>query len=231
MPKALHDAEIGTSGITCSRKYCCTSFHLSWPRKCNGTIDDTVVSMWCLSQWCHITKRDMLHILSFHLSLTKETKVLFMMLLASCDTDPNGIIWHQHHWYLMMPVGIVYHDQKSHFISNFDYLDLKNIMVTLGMLTASCDANTSVSGMAWEEKSCCTSFLSYQQKECNDAIGTSSDTETGMKSITWPNVSFCTLHWSSRHKECNGTIDNVISIMWSGHWCQWCHMTKKVWCT
>ena len=39
----------------------------------------------------------------------------FMMLLASFDTDPNGIIWHQDQWHDMMsiPLAVVLCDQKA----------------------------------------------------------------------------------------------------------------------
>ena len=104
----------------------------------------------------------------------RKTRMPFMMLLALCDTDtdPNGLMWHQHQWYhiMPMPVAIVSWGKKSHVTSNFDCLDLRNVMETLRMLTALCDVNTSANGMTWPEKSCYTSLCSLGHKECNDAI-------------------------------------------------------------
>ena len=69
-----------------------------------------------------------------------------------------------------MPLAIVSCNQKSHVTSKFDILDLWNVMVMLGMLAASCDDNTSANAMAWQEMSCCISFLSSWPKAWNDAI-------------------------------------------------------------
>ena len=63
MPSASCDADTDNNGITWPRKSWYTSFQLSWPKKCNGTIDATVAIMWCWSQCCQMTKRDMLHII------------------------------------------------------------------------------------------------------------------------------------------------------------------------
>ena len=82
------------------------------------------------------------------------------MMLTSCDThtSPNSIIQYQHQWHHMMAmsVAIVSRDQKRHVASNFDHLDLRNVMVTLRMLIAICDANTSANGIAWLKKPCYT---------------------------------------------------------------------------
>ena len=124
-------------------------YHFHYLKKCSGAIVDTF-GMWCWSQWCHMTKRDVVHII-FSCLYLKKTVMPFMMLLASCntDTDPSGIMWHQHQWYHLMPmlVAVMSHGEKSHVTSNFDCLDLGNVMVTLRMLIASHGTNTSVNGM------------------------------------------------------------------------------------
>ena len=115
MQSALSDADTGTSGITWPRKSCCTSFQLSWLKKCNGVLDDAVGIMWWWSKWCHMTKK--CHIAYISIVHLRKTMLQFIMLLASCDTDtdPNGIMWHQHQWFHMvpMPLAVVSHSQKA----------------------------------------------------------------------------------------------------------------------
>ena len=44
--------------VTSPKQSCCTSFQLSWPNKCNGSIDDTTGIMWFWHCWIwyHMTK-------------------------------------------------------------------------------------------------------------------------------------------------------------------------------
>ena len=165
IPFGIRDT--GANGITWPKSQI-TPHSDVFTKEINGAIEDAVGIMWCLSQWCHMTKRHMLDII---------LSVLFMMMLTSCgtDTDANGIMWHHSQWHHMlpMPVANVSHDHKSHITSNFDYLDLRNVIVTLRILTALCDGNTSANGMSWQEKPCCTSFLSYWPKECRMPVASS----------------------------------------------------------
>ena len=84
-------------------------------------------------------------------------------------------------------------------------------MVTLRVLTASCDANTSCNDMAWQEKSCCTSFLSSCPKEFYDAIAIKWHYHWHKWHYIKKKLCFNSL-WSYGHKECNGAIANAISI-------------------
>ena len=108
-----------TVSITWPKKSCQTSFQLAWPKKCNGAIVDAVAyGVRWQKETCYI---------SFYLSLPKEN--------SAAIYDAVGIMWHwywsQWHHVTPTPVAIVSHDQKSHFTSNFDCLDLRNEMVTL----------------------------------------------------------------------------------------------------
>ena len=96
-------------------------------------------------QWCHLwycwhyvmlqpmLSHDQRRYVASHFNChyLRKRKMPFMMLLAWCDTDtdPIGIMWHQHQWNHMMPMSV-------------------NVMVTLKMLTAMCDSNISTNGMA-----------------------------------------------------------------------------------
>ena len=103
-------------------------------------------------------------------------------------------------------------DQKSHVTSKFDCLDLRNVKVIFLILTTSCDANASVNGMTWQEKSCCISFLSLWPKECNDAVGIKWHWHWHwMNYMTKKVISHFT--FLNRKRECNRTIDNAVSMM------------------
>ena len=136
---------------------------IACPKKCNGAID-TVGIMWCWSQWFHMTKRDMLYIILFVFTCSWYHATLIMILMALCDTKTSCIIWSN-------TSGNCVTWPKNHVSSNFVCFNLRNVMVTLRMLTTACDAFTSAHDMEWQEKSHCTSFLSYWPKKCNDAIG------------------------------------------------------------
>ena len=162
------------SGDTCTNviawpKSHCSTFDLSWPGKCNGSTDDAINIMWC---WHYINApHDQETHVAPHFNFLELRNVMvpLVMLLVSCDTDLNGITWHQHQWHHTMPMPVS-QDKKSHVTSNFDCLDLRNVTVTLRMLTASCDANTNANGMTWPERSCDTSFWSSRHNECSVAI-------------------------------------------------------------
>ena len=99
-------------------------------------------------------------------------------------------------------------------------------MVTLRMVTASCGANTSGNGMAWQGKSCCTHFCHLDLRNTMMQLASSDSNMAPM--ALHDQKSFCTSLWSSGHNKCNCAIDNAISFMWFWCWCQWCHMTKEV---
>ena len=47
---------------------------------------------------------------------------------------------------LLMPVKMALHDQQCHVVPHFDNLDLRNAVVSLIMLSMSCDAGTGANG-------------------------------------------------------------------------------------
>ena len=69
---------------------------------------------------------------------------------------------------LMMPVAS--HDQNYQIPSPFDHFDLNNGMVPLITLLASCHTDTSINGIQWPEKSCCTFFQLSWPNEYSGAI-------------------------------------------------------------
>ena len=98
--------------------------------------------------------------LHFDCLYLRNTIMPFMMLLTSCytDSDPK--------WHHVTPIPVASCNAnasgncitwpKSLVTSNFDCLDPRNVMLPQTMLTASCDAITSVSGIIWSQKLCCT---------------------------------------------------------------------------
>ena len=76
---------------------------------------------------------------------------------------------------MLMLVPMASHVQKSHVVSLFDHLDLKNGMVPLITLLASCDTDTSITGITSPNKLCCISFklsqLNKYSSAIDDAIG------------------------------------------------------------
>ena len=62
-PSVSCDTNASASGMTWPKKSCCTSVWMSWPKECNGAIDNVISitghKYWC--QWHHKTKKVMLH--------------------------------------------------------------------------------------------------------------------------------------------------------------------------
>ena len=130
-------------------------------KECNATIDDPIGIMWCLYQWCYLTKK--WWCASFQLSwpkacngtIDKATNITCCqyqwchMTKMSCCTsfllswckEYNGaidsvldIMWYQKEWCHMI---------KSHVTPLFNCHDLGNSMVQLIMLLASHKASAS----------------------------------------------------------------------------------------
>ena len=60
---------------------------------------------------------------------------------------------------------------KSHVASYFNCLDPRNTVVPLMMMmSASCNANATINGVTWPEKSFCISFQLSWPKECNGTL-------------------------------------------------------------
>ena len=166
----LASGDTGVNGIAWLKKSCCTSFWLSLPWKCIGSIHDAISIMWCWHwhQWHLMTKKVILLLL-----WSENAMVPLIMLLELCPLpkenndaiyDPVGIMWHWKwsQWHNVTPTLMASHyanasgncviRPKNHITSNFDCLNLSKIMVTMRVVTASCDANTSSNGMTWPEK-------------------------------------------------------------------------------
>ena len=87
------DADTGTNGITWLEKSCYTSFQLSLPKECNGTIDDTVSVLW---GWSMVSHNQESHVVPpFDSCDLRNTMVPLMTMLVSCNTNTgaNGISW------------------------------------------------------------------------------------------------------------------------------------------
>ena len=61
-PSELSDACASNNGVTWSKKSCCTSFYLSWPKECSGYIDDTISHMTLAPMASHDLKRFLISI-------------------------------------------------------------------------------------------------------------------------------------------------------------------------
>ena len=66
---------------------------LSWPKVCNGPIDDAIGIMWYQywCQWHHSTKK-VVHLILIILDIRNELMSLTMSF-ASCDGNANGVTW------------------------------------------------------------------------------------------------------------------------------------------
>ena len=138
LPSASYDTDTETNGITWPRKSCFIPFQLS----SQGNIC-------CWRQWFYMTKR---HV-TYHFSCLylMETVMPFMMLLASCDTDPNpnGILCHQHQWHHWCQCNLQLCHMTKRPCYIFFCLDLRKVMVTFRILIASHDENTHANSMKW----------------------------------------------------------------------------------
>ena len=77
------------------QKSCCTSFWLSWPQECSGTIDDTtgIISM-LMSMMSH-DKRSHVAPHFDHCDLRKAVMSLMRLSTSQCWHQCSGIAWHQ----------------------------------------------------------------------------------------------------------------------------------------
>ena len=132
--------------------------------------------------------------------------------------------WHHQHHLVPMLVLMTSHDQKDHVAPHFCHLDIMNVMVSLTMLSASCDVN----GVTLP-KVMLHLIQSTWLKECDgvidNAIGTMwcrcqsqlhhMSKKLMLHSISWP-------------KECSSAIHEAICITSCWCWCKWHHMPKTV---
>ena len=129
---------------------------------------------------------------------------------------------------MQMAMEIVSHDQKCHITPLFDCLDVRNVVVPLTVLVASCDANMSANVMIWLEKSGCTSFQSSWLNKCSGTIGNAISITCCLCQYQWQYMtrkSWCTSFQALWQMEWNDATDDVISIMWHWHQHQWHTMT------
>ena len=126
---ASHESNASTTGITWPKKSGYTSFQLSWPKKCNGTTDNTVGITWDQHQ-------------------CQWTTVMSHLILIILTQGEQCYHW-WHHWYhvALMQTQMTSYDQKSHVTPHFSCLNLRNAMVLLMMLLASCDTDACVNGI------------------------------------------------------------------------------------
>ena len=120
-----------------TKTFCCISFSLSWPKGCNGIIDNaiSIAWHWYSCQWCHMAKKVMLSLISIILT--------------------QGMLWC--HWWCcwsqVMPVlAQCFYLTKKSCCTYFSHLDLRNAMLVLMMLATSCDANARVNVNIWPNK-------------------------------------------------------------------------------
>ena len=123
---------------------------------------------------------------------------VLMMLLASCDTDTsiNGITWLQMlcctsfwiSWLKIVLVKLTMSLASHNADVDGSSIKTKKIMshlikmVLLMTLLASCNTDTSVNGITWPEKLCCTWF----QLSCNNAYSGAIDNAFGIIIMLMP---------------------------------------------
>ena len=98
----------------------------------------------------------------------KSCYILFQSCWAKeCNGDSKKCHWH--HVMLMLAPMVAY-DQKGHVAHNFNYLDLRNAMVPLTKLLASCDVKTNYSDVSDQGSRVAPHLDHHWPKDCNDAI-------------------------------------------------------------
>ena len=162
-----------------SKILCCSSFWLSWDNKYNCAIDNVISIKWfqCKYQMHQITKKFMLLLILLILDQTNAI-VPLMMPLTTPDAGANGIT-----------------SPKSQVTVHFNHPDLRNLMVPLITLLASCVTDTGSNGITWSKRLCCTFF------NCLDLMNamvlltmllTSHDADVSANSVKWLKTSCCT---------------------------------------
>ena len=233
MPLASCDAAASAKGITGPKKSYCTSFWLSylktavvlfliplasydsnsnangitWPKshivlhfdhvELTNVFVALTMRCKCQDQMHHMAKEDILHLIS--IILTKQMyRCHWSCHIASHDANAgvSSIIW-----------------PKCDVASHFNHLDLTNGMVPLMTLLASCNSDTSISGITWSKMSCCTLFESSWPNECIHAI----DNTIGI-----------TCYWcqSQQYQMTETVLLCLVSIILTlkTKWCHWqCH--------
>ena len=195
----LISCDASASRITWPVKSCNTSFRLSWPKKCNGVIDDTT-DLTADTSTTDVTWSK--GHTAVHFDCLDIRNVIAQ--LASCDSSTNGVMWPKK--YVEPHFNCLdLMNRMCHYWSHWQYLTWvsmpvvshdKKVMCTSFQLSWPTECNGAIIDafiVTWywcqcqwhhmTKKSCCTSFLSSQPKEWNSAIY---DASTGASDITWP---------------------------------------------
>ena len=123
----------------------------------------------------------------------------------------------QQHHVIVTLVPMVSHDQKIHFATPFDHLDLTNVMGP----SASHYAKTCTSGIIWPKKSGCISFwLLWPNKwmVLLMILLVTLNVDTSTNIITWPKRSCYTSLQSSGSNDCGVAIANAVGVTWWPSW-------------
>ena len=139
-----------------TKKWCCTSFQLSWASKCNGAIYDTIGIMWihayvnginwikiscCTSFWSSGAKKCIcaIHnakaIIWCQCSHQKHhmTKKVILHLISIILTKQmqQWYWWGTEHHMMLMLVPMALYNTKGHVVYLFDLIDVANAMLPL----------------------------------------------------------------------------------------------------
>ena len=108
------------------------------------------------------------------------------------------------------------HVTKSHVAPHFNCLDLRNAIVPLIMIFASCDHWFQFQGHQMTKMSCCTSFQLPWLMECNGAI----ENTVG---FTWMSLASCSADVGANSIIRQTIMLHLISIAltWRMQWCHW----------
>ena len=160
------------------KKSCCTSFWLSLPQECSCAIDDAIVIIW---YWCSAKgpiwlKKSFWN--SFWLSWPKDCNGATIFILwtqHSCQwhhMTKSHIAPHFGHLDLkegsdaiddtrvmlhLITIIITLEMQWCHWWHLYNHLDLRNALMPLLMLLASCGPRTN--GVTWPKETCCLLFI------------------------------------------------------------------------
>ena len=125
---ALFDSDAKSKGITWPKSY--VEAHFSFLNLRNKMVQLVMLLTWCDND--------------ASTSGIKYQKVKLQLIWIVLIWEIQWCHWQYYHFHMILGlVPIVEHDMKSHVAPYFDHLDIRNAVVSMMVLSTSCDANIS----------------------------------------------------------------------------------------
>ena len=151
-------------------------------------------------------------------NVSQDQKSCSTSFWTSWRKECNGTIYNTQHHVMPVPAPMC-HRTKSHVAPHIEHLDLRNAMVPLMTLSASCDTDAA-NHITWQKGHVASQYVCL---ELANAIlpltlpSASCDANASMKCIRWPKKSCCSEFWLSWPNKCNGTTDKALPLPIASH--------------